>query len=150
MSGFSAGSVPGVDDAAPLCLLLLDGVLEEVPFARRAQDLLRSPAIVALEPGHGTPRVLADRVARRVARRLPGNPRVVVLIGPRQYRLARALHARHPAAELWYAPGEGAEDGLAREHAAYVFDPADDAGMAAFQANAELWERLEALAVARR
>jgi hypothetical protein len=139
-----------VADETPLCLLLLDGILEEVPFARRAQDLLRSPAVVALEPGRGAPRVLADRIARRVARKLPGNPRVVVLIGPRQYRLARALLGRHASAELWSASGDGAEDGLARELAAFVFDPADDAAIAAFQANAELWDRLESLGVARR
>src|SRR4051812_39342728 len=147
---FSMDSVRSVADETPLCLLLLDGVLEEVPFARRAQDLLRSPAVVALEPGRGSPHVLADRIARRVARRLPGNPRVVVLIGPRQYRLGRAPPPRHAGAELWYAPAGNGADGAAGEHATFVFDAADDPGIAAFQANAELWDRLEALGVARR
>lgn len=128
---------------ADLCLLLLDGPLEDVPFARRAQDLLRAPGIVAAEPGRRSPGLLADRVARRLARRLPGTPRVIVLVGRRQERLALALLARHPAAELWSGGGE-----LPR--AAFVFDSGDDPGMAAFQANAELWDRLEGLGIARR
>jgi hypothetical protein len=136
--------------AAPLCVLLLDGVLEQTPFGRRAQDLLRAPGVVALEPGRRAPGMLAGGVARRVARRLPGMPRVVVLVGPRQYPLARALLAAHPGCELWYAPGEGGDDALARQRAVLVFDGQDGGDAAPFQLNAALWDRLEALGIAAR
>jgi hypothetical protein len=139
-----------VSEDRRLCLLLLPGPLEDADFARRAQDLLRAPAVVALEPGRRPPGFLADRVARRVSRRLPGAPAVLVLIGPRQYRLARALAARHPGCELWYGPGDGDDDGLARERAALTFDPTDRGDAAAFELNAELWNRLEELGIARR
>jgi len=126
-------------------------VLEEIAFARRAEDLRRAPAVLVVEPAKRTPSgMLLDRVARRLTKRLPGAPRVLVLIGPGQYPLARALLARNPEAELWYAPGEGDDDVLARERATLVFDADDDPSVAAFQANAELWERLEALGLARR
>ena len=137
--------------ARPLCLLLLDGVLEEVGFGRRAQDLQRAPNVLAIEPARRTPAgMLLDRVAKRLAKRLPGIPRVLVLIGPAQYPLARALLARLPDAELWYAPAEGDDDARARERATFVFSAEDDPAVGAFQANGELWDRLEALGVARR
>src|SRR4051794_14092921 len=146
---------PLADPAAgrPLCLLLLDGVLEQVRFARRAEDLRRAPGVLAVEPAKRTPSsMLLDRVARRLAKRLPGVPRVLVLIGPEQYPLARALLSRHPEAELWYAPSEDAteNDTLARDRATFVFSAEDDPDVGAFQVNAELWDRLEALGVARR
>jgi hypothetical protein len=107
--------------------------------------------VLVVEPAARTPPgLLLDRVAKRLAKRLPGVPRVLVLIGPRQYPLARALLSRHPDAELWYAPVAGTDDPLARDRAAFVFDADDDPGMGAFQANAELWDRLEALGVAQR
>lgn len=133
-------------DGDPLCVLLLPGVLEEVPFARRGQDLLRAPNVVAVEPARRAPSFLVDRVARRLARRLPGPPRVLVAFREEEYGLARALLARHPECELWYAGGEG----LPRARAALVFDPADDPAAAPFQLNAELWDRLEALGIASR
>jgi hypothetical protein len=44
-------------------------------------------------------------IIRQVRRlRFPGKPRVLVLFHPRQYRLARALAARHEA-EIWYVTG---------------------------------------------
>jgi len=94
--------------------------------------------------------MLLDRVAKRLVKRLPGVPRVLILVGPEQYQLARAIMARNPGVELWYGPGEGADDALARERAAFVFAADDDPAVAAFQANAELWERLEALGIAQR
>jgi hypothetical protein len=139
-----------VADDALLCLLLLDGVLEDVPFERRARDLMRARAVVALEPSRRSAGFLAGGVARRVSKRLPGMPRVLVLVGPRQYPLARALIARHPGCELWYAPGPGTDDDLARQRAALLFDAADRPAAAAFQANAELWDRLEELGIAAR
>ena len=129
-------------------------MLEQVAFARRAQDLQRAPNVLAVEPARRTPSgMLVDRVAKRLAKRLPGIPRVLVLIGPEQYPLARALLARYPDSELWYAPNTSPptpDDALARERATFIFSADDDPAMGAFQANAELWDRLEALGVARR
>ena len=53
-----------------------------------------------------------------------------------QRQLALALHGAHPGCELMVA----GED----------FDAGHPDGVAAFQANAGLWDRLEALGVARR
>lgn len=126
-----------VDEDAPLCLLMLDGTLEEVAFGRRAEDLNRSPRVLVIEPGRkAAPALLAARVAKRLARRLPGAPRVIVLVGEHQRPLALALKATHPGCMLWVA----GED----------FDPAHPDGVAAFQANYELWSRLEALGIATR
>lgn len=126
-----------VDDDAPLCLLLLDDTLEEALFGRRAEDLNRAPNVVVVEPGRRPPpALLAPRVARRLTRKLPGVPRVIVLVGEVQRPLALALQAGHPGSELWVA---GAD-----------FDPEHPEGAAAFQANDELWARLEALGIARR
>ena len=89
----------------PLAVLLLPAALEEFALAGHARDLLSIPRVVALEPGRfRTPRWLRDTAPLRTARRLklPGEPRVVVLYDPGQYRLARALCARYLAAELWY------------------------------------------------
>jgi hypothetical protein len=135
-----------VDRDAPLCVLLLPGVLEQVPFARRGEDLLRAPNVVAVEPARRAPGVFVENVARRLARRLPGTPRVVVAFRETEYPLARSLFQRHPDCELWYA---GPED-HAREHAVLVFDAADDPSAAAFQLNDALWTRLEALGIAQR
>ena len=123
----------GVDEGTPLCLLLLDGTLEEVAFARRAEDLNRAPGVVVVEPGRRPPpALLAGRVARRLAKRLPGTPRLILLVGEPQRALARALQARHPGSEL------------------LDVDAGDDPSQSAFQVNAPLWDRLEELGIARR
>lgn len=149
--------------STPLCLLLLPGTLEESFFASRAEDLRRSPGVAVVEPARVGARRGGDRVAvtqaRRLSKKLPGVPRVVVVLHPLQYRLARALIARHAGCELWYAPGDASFeagtpadlDALARERAAFSFDPSPPGpGEAAFQCNAPLWERLEGLGIARR
>jgi hypothetical protein len=149
-----------VAEGRPLCLLLLPGVLEEGAFARRGQDLMRSPEVVAIEPARRTIRRGADALAatqaRRLDKRLPGVPRVVVVLDPRQYRLARAIIGRHRECELWYATaptepaGEAAElHELALARAAMTFDAADHPDQAAFQHNAPLWARLEELGIVR-
>lgn len=150
-------------DGTPLCLLLLPGVLEELAFADRGRDLLRAPAVVAVEPARWRARVLADAVAatqaRRLDKHLPGVPRVVAILHPEQYRLARAVIARHRDCELWYGEAQAGGalagrladlDHLARRRAALVFDAGREPGRAPFQANGELWARLETLGVARR
>jgi hypothetical protein len=151
------------DDTTPLCLLLLPGVLEELPFVARGQDLLRSPAVVAIEPPRVGARRMGDALAstqaRRLTKKLPGRPRVVAILDPDQYSLARALIARQQECELWYAgsPGAGADprraelDHLASRRAALIFDagpPRPDE--TAHRANDALWSRLEELGVARR
>lgn len=149
--------------STPLCLLLLPGTLEESFFASRAEDLRRSPGVAVVEPARIGARRAGDRVAatqaRRLGKKLPGVPRVVVVLHPLQYRLARGLIARHAGCELWYAPGDvtfpdgrlAELDALACERAAFTFDPSPpEPGEAAFQRNALLWERLEQLGIARR
>ena len=122
----------GVDDDVPLCLLLLDGVLEEVPFRARAEDLNRAPGVVIVEPGRRPPpELLAGRVARRLSKKLPGTPRLVLLFGDAQRPLAVALRC-----ELLVAGTD--------------FDPAHPDGVAAFQANAPLWDVLEERGIAQR
>ncbi|MFL5844922.1 MAG: hypothetical protein ACJ762_09540 [Solirubrobacteraceae bacterium] len=126
-----------MQDDAPLCLLLLDGVLEEVPFRERAEDLKRAPGVLVIEPGRRPPpALLAARVARRLARKLPGTPRLIILIGETQRHLAAVIAAEHKGSELLVAGTD--------------FDPAHPAGVAAFQANAPLWDALEQRGIARR
>lgn len=153
-----------MEKTTPLCLLLLPGVLEDLPFHTRGRDLLRSPAVVAVEPGRvGTRRTgdaLAATQARRLTKRLPGTPRVAVILHPGQYPLARALVGRNAACELWYGPPPlDALDSprlrelheLAARRATLHFDPAlPGSGRAAHQANDPLWTGLEELGIARR
>lgn len=144
-----------VAEEEPLCVLVLPDVLERLPFAARGRDLLRAPRVLAVEPPRWRPVRLAEAVAsmqaRRVARRLPGVPRVVVLLEGEQYPLARALLAAGPRAELWYAgSGGGALHELAVQRAALMFDAAPRAGRAPFEDNAPLWDRLEELGIAQR
>lgn len=122
---------------APLCLLLLPGSLEECAFAARAEDLNRAPGVVIVEPGRRPPpALLAARVAKRLVRKLPGTPRLILLVGDAQRSLALALRGEHRGSELWVA----GED----------FDPGHPDGVAAFQANTPLWDALEARGIGRR
>jgi hypothetical protein len=122
-----------VEPDTPLCLLLLDGPMEEVAFGRRAEDLKRAPAVLVVEPQRPVPALLAGRVAKRLTKRLPGVPRVVVLIGEQQRTLADALVAMHEGCELW-------DD----------IDAVDHGARPAFELNAELWDRLEERGIAQR
>jgi hypothetical protein len=96
-----------------LALLLLPRTLERFILRDQAHDLLRAPGVIAVEPAripYGAfgrlPSALADALAgiqaRRVLRRVPGDPRAVVIFHPLQYPLARAIVAARPGAELWY------------------------------------------------
>jgi hypothetical protein len=95
----------------PLLVLLLPRPLESFILRDQAEDLLKAPGVVALEP----PRVpygalgrlslpWALGVARRQARRLklPGRPAALAIFHPFQFPLAAALQALHPEAQLWY------------------------------------------------
>ncbi len=151
--------------ASPLCLLLLPRALEEYPEADQARDLLRAPNVIAIEPARMSygafarlPETLADALAstqsRRLTRQLPGEPRVVVVFEPLQYRLARAIVGRHEGCELWYGAADAGSEpvlhDLAVARAALRFSWPGPAGEAAFRSNALLWDRLEQLGIARR
>src|SRR4051794_18110080 len=127
----------------PLCLLVLPGVLEELAFAERGRDLLRAPGVVAIEPARWRPRgqIGAATVARRLAKRLPGQARAVAILHPADYLVARALIARRGEdTELWYGPAPQPWDderlteldALARQRSALVFDPSPEPGRGAF------------------
>jgi len=95
----------------PTAVLLLPRTLDGFIQYDQAQDLLRSPAVVAVEPArvpYGAFGRLPVAAARRLAGtqagrlKLPGSPRVIAMFHPFQYPLARALVDRHPGSELWY------------------------------------------------
>jgi hypothetical protein len=97
----------------PLCVLLLPAPLRRFILRDQAEDLLRAPGVVAVEPGrvpYGAygrlPRAVADRLARaeaaRVRRGLTGEPRVVVIFHALQEPVARAVLDAAPGGELWY------------------------------------------------
>jgi hypothetical protein len=112
--------------------------------------------VVAVEPARVSLRrggdALAARQAQRLGKKLPGTPRVVVILDTAQYPLARALLGRNADCELWYSPtgNEGELHDLALSRAALTFDATDHEGQPAFAQNADLWTRLEALGIARR
>lgn len=93
----------------PLCVLLLPRALGGFILRDQAQDLLRSPDVVAVGPPRvpygaiarlpvGLRGVVAAGAARALGRRLPGVARVAVIFHPVQLPVARALGAQ----ELWY------------------------------------------------
>jgi len=100
----------------PIGVLLLPRELEHFILREQAEDLLRAPWVVAVDPPRAPygifgrlPEFLGDAVAARQARRLLrslrrnlGEPRAIVIFHPLQEPLARALLARCPGAELWY------------------------------------------------
>lgn len=142
------------------CLLLLPSALDEFAHADEVRDLLRAPAVVAVEParvgarGELLAEVLAATQARRLRRKLRADPRVVVVYAPAQYPLARALLARAKEGELWYLPPGEVDDrdvvihDLAVQRASLVLEPSGET--VAFRRNAPLWDRLEELGLARR
>jgi hypothetical protein len=148
-----------------LGLLLLPSRLEDFPLRAHAEDLLTAPDVAAVEPARlaavPLPGVLEDALGGVQARRLrlPGTPRAIVVYGPAEYPLARALIARHPDAELWYHEWAGAPDAAPRQrerleelddHCAFraelrfSVDPADPDPHAA---NGARWARLESLGI---
>jgi hypothetical protein len=99
---------------APLGVLLLPRTLEQFILREQAEDLLRAPGVVAVEPGRlpfgvfgRVPERAAQRIAatqaQRLLRGLPGRPVAVVLFHPLQWPLARELARRTPGrCEVWY------------------------------------------------
>jgi hypothetical protein len=93
--------------------MLLPRRLEDFALQSQAEDLMRAPGIVLVEPARVSyeaylrlPTGVGDGIAAIQAQRLtlPGTPRLVVVFGPLQYPLARALISLHPGCELWYVP----------------------------------------------
>lgn len=97
-------------------MLLLPRTLESFIQREQAEDLLRAPGVIAVDPPRlrfgavaRMPEALGNAIAARQARRLlrevrrRGEPRVFVIFHPVQYPLARALLADCPEAELWYS-----------------------------------------------
>ncbi len=129
-------------------MLLLPDRLERMGAREHAEELLRAPGAVAVEPaalGYSTtgrmPGVMRDRVALGQAKRmgLPGRPRVIVAYDATQYPLARAMLALNPEAELWYGgSGEGELHDTAVTRAELTFSGLD---------NTPLFERMEALGI---
>ena len=108
-------SAPAPAERGPaLCVLLLPAPLERFILRDQAEDLLRAPRVVALEPGrlpYGAyarlPAAVADRLAALEARRLlrglrGGTPRVVAILHALQEPVARAMVDAVPGCELWY------------------------------------------------
>ena len=140
---------------APLLVLLLPEPLERFGARALAEELLRLPRVVAVDPPRITYRTL-DRLPESIGAwlaysqagrlSLPGEVRAVCMFDPLQYALARGMLARHEACELWYGrldeprPGRAGDlDALARERATFVFDRE---GVDA------IWQRLRELGVA--
>lgn len=107
-------------DARPLGIMLLPRRLEDFALESQAADLMRAPGIVTVEPARVSyeaylrmPTGVGDGIASIQARRLPlpGTPRLVIIFGPLQYPLARALIAIHAGCELWYVPAAGPPEG---------------------------------------
>ena len=132
-------------ERAPLCVLLLPRELDAFVQREQAEDLLRAPGVVAVDPPRlpygaygrvpgGVGDALAAAQARRLLRALRrrrGEPRVVVIFHPLQYPLARALIGRSPGAELWYGRWDRYERALRRRRR--DADPARGAARAAAQ-----------------
>jgi glycosyltransferase involved in cell wall biosynthesis len=97
----------------PICVLLLPRTLDGFLLRDQAEDLLRAPGVVAVQPGRvpygawlrlpgAVGRRLARAQARRVLERLDGVPRVVAIFHPVQEPVASALCDLVPGCELWY------------------------------------------------
>ena len=144
-------------------MLLLPGPLEDYPQSARVEDLLRAPGTVAIEPARvgplrRVPHLVRDGIAATQARRLKlaGVPRALVAFTALQYPLARALLARNPEAEIWYAldpsgpPGEPALRALhdaAAARAALTFPASGAPGEGVYEQNLPLWQRMEELGI---
>jgi hypothetical protein len=73
------------------------------------EALLRWPGVVAIEPGRLPPLRGGRAVraqAKRLCKRLPGRPAVIVVFADAQLPLAEEIARRTPGSEVWHEPGE--------------------------------------------
>jgi hypothetical protein len=154
-------------DTRPLGVLLLPQALERCALRVQAEDLLRAPGVLAIEPARISyesylrlPLGFGDGMAAIQAKRLrlPGAPHFILIFGALQYPLARALISEHPACELWYAPEASEEEksrrrrerieelhSAADRRAALVFDV--DRLRESDRFPPAVWERVESLGI---
>jgi hypothetical protein len=107
---------PTPKERPPIGVLLLPRELEHFILREQAEDLLRAPWVVAVDPPRAPygifgrlPELVADALAGRQARRLVrslrrnlGEPRAIVIFHPLQEPLAQAMLVLCPGSELWY------------------------------------------------
>jgi hypothetical protein len=140
----------------PIAVLLLPRTLEQFILREQAEDLLRAPGVVAIEPGRlpygafgrlpePAAHALAARQARRLLRALPGRPAVVVLFHPLQWPLAGALAAGSEGCEVWYGRWDRYENAYdaspaLRERLAALHEQAASASALTFAASGRLAE----------
>jgi len=151
----------------PLGVVLLPRALPQFGLRPQAEDLLRAPAVVAVEPARVSyesylrlPSGVGDGLAAIQAARLPlpGTPRCVLIFGALQYPLARALLTEYPGCELWYVREDEPPETTRRrrerlvelqiaaaQRAALVFTTAELAAEERFPRGA--WDRLERLGI---
>jgi hypothetical protein len=100
-------------DTSPLLVLLLPERLEAFEPRELTDDLMQADGVVAVDPPRTSYRVLAripdafgvsiaSKQARRLRKRLRGEPKAVAIFHPAQYPLARGLLTQLPGCELWY------------------------------------------------
>ena len=146
----------------PVAVLLLPDRLERFARREQAQELLRAPAVVAVEPGlmpfsfvvrapERTLRRTSGRQAKRLLRRLPGRPVAVVVFDVLQWPLARELAERAERCEVWLLdpPLAPTDDAPATRLRALEDEAAGAAALRfAAGANEPLWDRLAVLGIA--
>ena len=105
-----------------ILVLLLPDALERFEHREIVERLMRADGVVVCDPPRtsydkllrlpdGVHAGLADKQAKRLCRRLPGEPAAVCIFDPGQYPLARGIIARvGPHCRLWYRPPEEIPD----------------------------------------
>lgn len=100
-----------------MLVLLLPRRLEAFELRDAVEALLRRPDVVAVDPPRTPYRSLAripdalgvtiaSKQARRLRKRLPGDPRALAIFEAAQYPLARSLLALIPECRLFYGGHE--------------------------------------------
>ncbi len=141
----------------PIGVLLLPRELERFILREQAEDLLRAPHVVAVDPPRvpygifgRMPEFMVRRVGARQARRLVrtlrrnlGEPRAIVIFHPLQEPLGRSMLALCPGAELWYGRWDRYEEAYdaspaLRVRLAHMHERAAEASSLTFVASGKL------------
>jgi glycosyltransferase involved in cell wall biosynthesis len=150
------------DARLPVCLLMLPRPLESFILRDQADDLLRSPGVLAVDPPQlrygilgRLPRLLAARIGVTQGRRLVramhrrgARIAAVTIFHPLQYPVALGVLAHEPGAELWYGRWDRYEHAYdagprLRERIAQLHELAAERSALTFVCSTEL-ARLEA------